>query len=759
MRVIARGSAEESLPNATGSPARALLKVTRGGHQMLSEPVTQLDRRRAPSPAPSLLASEWLDAEVERIWLVGELELRRLQHAQLRPPPGNAAVADVEAALSERRMLRNGKPTPLDAQELDRALQAALKQVARTRDAAMQRLRERLGLTVADIEGLLIVVAPSLDPQLADLFAIVRGPAMARRGVDVALIAQLLGCGRSERLKLLELIDDGRVPVAHKLIQVAPTQEVYSSASYRSIQPTLDLVWLLTTAGDAPSPSLRHLCELRRASPALDELLLDETTRTALDKLAACFRPLREAGPLPWVTLWGGAGSGKREVAARLAATAGHPLYTLDLRAVDKAQLVDVIRRAVRDAAWLGAALFIGPLLSEELVQQPQVMAELERVRGALFFGFATLQAPRLHSARPLGELHLPVPEVPLRAALWRRELGQATADVDGVARGYRLTPGEIVESAREAQTLAGAALDAGELRDVVERRLRSELGSIATRINVTTSWDDVILPETSAARVRELIDRKRHEDRVFRQWGLGQRVAYGTGVVALLSGEPGTGKTLLAGLIARELGFELYQVDLSQVFSRWIGETEKALAKVFDHAERAHAVLLFDEADALFARRTDVVDARDRYANVAVNYLLQRLERYSGVAVLTTNKEAYLDEALRRRLSLHLVLDKPGVAERARLWRKHLPESVPGAATVDVEAIAAEYELSGGYIRNVALRATFFAAAADTSLTLEHLRRAARLELEDLGSIERGHKPAAASGLFDSTAHAHFVD
>jgi len=188
--------------------------------------------------------------------------------------------------------------------------------------------------------------------------------------------------------------------------------------------------------------------------------------------------------------------------------------------------------------------------------------------------------------------------------------------------------------------------------------------------------------------------------------------------------------------LIARELGYELYQVDLSQIFSRWLGETEKALGKVFDQAERAHAVLLFDEADALFAKRTEVEDSHDRYANVAVNFLLQRLERYSGVAVLTTNKDTYLDEALRRRLNLHLQLEEPEVVERFQLWQKHLPRSVPGSDTVDIASLATDYELTGGYIKNVAVRATFLSAAENVPLSTHQIRRAAQLELEDLGRV-----------------------
>ncbi|HEX3478710.1 MAG TPA: ATP-binding protein, partial [Kofleriaceae bacterium] len=255
-------------------------------------------------------------------------------------------------------------------------------------------------------------------------------------------------------------------------------------------------------------------------------------------------------------------------------------------------------------------------------------------------------------------------------------------------------------------------------------------------RLVVSTSWSDVVLPLEALARVRELISRKQHEDRVYREWRLDQRIGYGKGVIALFSGPPGTGKTLLAGLIAKELGYELYQIDLSQIFSRWIGETEKALNKVFDQAERAHAVLLFDEADALFAKRTEVEDSHDRYANVAVNFLLQRLERYSGVAVLTTNKDSYLDEALRRRLNLHLQLEEPEVPERLQLWQKHLPRTIPGSDTVDIASIATDYELTGGYIKNVAVRATFLSAAENVPLSTQQIRRAAQLELEDLGRV-----------------------
>jgi SpoVK/Ycf46/Vps4 family AAA+-type ATPase len=216
--------------------------------------------------------------------------------------------------------------------------------------------------------------------------------------------------------------------------------------------------------------------------------------------------------------------------------------------------------------------------------------------------------------------------------------------------------------------------------------------------------------------------------------------------MIALLSGPPGTGKTLLAGVIARELGLELYQVDLSCVMSKWLGETEKQLARLFDHAQRAHAVLLFDEADALFAKRRDTEGTTDRHANLTVNFLLQRLEQYRGIAVLTTNRPAGLDEALQRRLSLHLRFDIPDADERERLWRSLMPADAPLADDVDVARLAADLRLTGGYIKNVVVRAAFLAAIHDTSIDQALLRHAAALELEDMGRVIH-HGPVAPIG------------
>jgi SpoVK/Ycf46/Vps4 family AAA+-type ATPase len=222
----------------------------------------------------------------------------------------------------------------------------------------------------------------------------------------------------------------------------------------------------------------------------------------------------------------------------------------------------------------------------------------------------------------------------------------------------------------------------------------------------------------------------------VYEQWGFAAKVGKGLGTSALFSGPPGTGKTMVAALIAKELGLELYQVDMAKVTSKWIGETERNLAALFDAAEAGHAVLLFDEADSLFGKRTDVKSSNDRYANLETNYLLQRLESFTGICLLTTNHETAIDQAFMRRLSLHVRFELPEAEEREQLWRAMLPAAAPVAHSLDLGGLARRFAMSGGYIRNAALRAAFMAADAGEAIATRHLECAAKLEYEGMGKI-----------------------
>jgi len=229
---------------------------------------------------------------------------------------------------------------------------------------------------------------------------------------------------------------------------------------------------------------------------------------------------------------------------------------------------------------------------------------------------------------------------------------------------------------------------------------------------------------------------RIRERARVYETWGFAKKVGKGLGVSALFSGPPGTGKTMAAGLIAQDLGVEIYQVDLSKIVSKWIGETEKNLAMLFDAAEAGHAILLFDEADALFAKRTEVKSSNDRYANQEVNFLLQRMESFAGIVILTTNLDTAIDEAFLRRLSLRVQFPMPEPEERLKLWETLIPKTAPTQGDLRLEKLADHYVMSGGYIRNAVLRAAFLAASERRSIDSTHLSRAAHLEYEAMGKI-----------------------
>ncbi|MEO8698679.1 MAG: ATP-binding protein [Kofleriaceae bacterium] len=337
-----------------------------------------------------------------------------------------------------------------------------------------------------------------------------------------------------------------------------------------------------------------------------------------------------------------------------------------------------------------------------------------------------------LAAGRGATTIDMPVLTEAERRVLWVRHVDDELATE--AALRYRLTGGQIQLVARHAKD-RGEGVNLDTIHAGVRAVLDNGLATLGTRLEWTQQWHDLVLPDDSREELGELVDRVQYRRKVIDEWGFGSKVAKGLGVAALFYGPPGTGKTMAAGLVANRLGLDLYQIDVSRLVSKYIGETEKNLSKVFEAAEAGHAVLLFDEADSLFAKRTEVKSSVDRYANLEVNYLLQRMESFNGITILTTNFESSLDEAFRRRLAYRIRFPIPELDERERLWQSIIPEKAIGS-DVNFHTLAQRFAMTGGYIKNAALRAAFIAAAEHGRIEMRHLLRAANAEYASLGKV-----------------------
>jgi SpoVK/Ycf46/Vps4 family AAA+-type ATPase len=261
-------------------------------------------------------------------------------------------------------------------------------------------------------------------------------------------------------------------------------------------------------------------------------------------------------------------------------------------------------------------------------------------------------------------------------------------------------------------------------------------LGTLATKVKMIHAWNDLILPRPTLQRVKEITAAIRHRHVVYSEWGFEKRIAAGLGLKVLFSGASGTGKTMTAGVIARDLGLDLYKIDLSGIVSKYIGETEKNLDRIFCAAQCSNAILFFDEADALFGKRSEVKDAHDRYANIEVAYLLQKIEEYAGIVILASNLSKNIDEAFSRRMHYVVEFPLPDETHRERLWRGMFPAQVPLGEDVDFQFLARQFPIPGGDIRNVALEAAFLAAQNGKIVTMKQLATALARQMIKQGKI-----------------------
>jgi len=515
----------------------------------------------------------------------------------------------------------------------------------------------------------------------------------------------------------------------YRLVEVDPGESTLHGRLHVSERVLIHLCGL-----GALDSRLQGLCE-PVGVPADDELAPSQATAVA--RLCSLWRRRQVGAAWPIAQLCGPDPLARLAVASASAHALGlatHSIAAADLavHAVEREQLA---RLWEREAVLSSSALVIevDDSDSPEAVRAAAAFAE----KAATLVALAVREPLRIRR-RPSVRVDVPRATPTEQQQLWHQLLAPATTELDGtmaqVTSQFSLGLAGLRDASAEVLALVADG-DPSPVHQLAWHACRSQsrvrLDDLAQRIDGRAGWDDLVLPSDQLALLRDLAANVRQRARVYETWGFARTSDRGLGISALFAGVSGTGKTLAAEVLARELALDLYRIDLSQVVSKYIGETEKNLRKIFDAAEEAGAVLLFDEADALFGKRSEVKDSHDRYANIEVSYLLQRMEQYRGLAILTSNMRNALDQAFLRRLRFVIEFPFPDAAQRVQIWRRVFPSDVP-LGTIDWSRLA-KLNVPGGAIRNIALSAAFIAADAGASVEMPHLARAARAEYRKL--------------------------
>lgn len=453
----------------------------------------------------------------------------------------------------------------------------------------------------------------------------------------------------------------------------------------------------------------------------------------------------------PLIHLRGGNSADKPAIAAFTCEGMGIRLYTLAASSLpgSSREIKEWTHMWNREAALHSLALFVdASQVDAHDKQRVQLLHNfLENIEGMLFLDTSQWQ-PALR--RRIAEYTIDKPAVDEQMLLWKKHLGEDRTGLDEqletVVSHFNLSAKTIEAASLGVPAALPEKSEGAAFTQILWKaccvHTRPGVDELAQRIEPASRWDDLVLPEAQKMTLREVAVQARHRKKVYHDWGFAGKGSRGLGISALFSGESGTGKTMAAEVLANELQLDLYRIDLSQVVNKYIGETEKNLKRIFDAAEEGGAILLFDEADALFGKRSDVKDSHDRYSNIEVSYLLQRMEAYSGLAILTTNLKSAIDRSFLRRIRFVVQFPYPDAVHRAEIWRRIFPAGTP-LEGLDIEKLS-RLTVPGGNIRNIAINAAFLAAGDGAPVQMRHIARAVKSEY---GKIEKAMSSAETGG------------
>lgn len=692
----------------------------------------------------------------ELAWLDLNIRLAALRAKAGSRSWGGACVTD----QGMEAMLQGGEQPPEQSAEeaellrqVDGKREAIGARVNASREQGtflrLPQVQGLFSLSPFELDVIIVCLAPELDTRYERLFGYLHDD-VTRRRPSVDLVLALLCRADDERATARRAFFSSSRLFRYRLVQFIEDGSGARSFLSRGLKLDEGIAHYLL-GGREPDPRIAFCSRLIPPekpscaggnAPGFSAFFHDYVSKASSDQ---------------WIALFHGQDRLRREETAQcLCAGEGVPLLRVDLAALAESEIPfeQTVPLVFRDAALKAAAVYADNVdaIVREGEKDASRLRSLERAMEEL--GWVTFLAGRnpveLSDALKRQKFfteEFPSPAYPERKRLWHELAGNGRFSLDDsllddLAGRFRFTRREIQNAVALARTRA-AKRDGGTsrvLREDLEAACRTEsnarLLTFARKLVSVYCWDDLVLPEAQKTQLREVIEYIRNHEAVYSEWGFGAKHSLGKGINVLFSGPSGTGKTMAAGIIAAALGLDIYNIDLSTVVSKYIGETEKNLSRIFKEAETSNAVLFFDEADALFGKRSEVKDSHDRYANIEVNYLLQKMEQHEGVVILATNMSKNVDEAFLRRVHFSLSFPFPEKEERLLVWQRVFPAEAPQGTDIDFGFLARRLEIAGGNIKNIAVGAAFLARSESSPIAMRHIIFAARREYQKIGKL-----------------------
>lgn len=683
----------------------------------------------------------------------------------------NQAVPEVQAARTVYitpqevawLLAEQGAPTPEHADRL--AIRAELMRLGAEIDQRVERtLQEDIGLTLVQLgrlfrlsafeqAAIIICLAPELRRKYDRLYAYLQDD-ITRKRPSVDLVLDLLCETEAERWQARSLFSETAPLLRASLLQKVDDPQSPSGSSglaqFLKLDPRICEFLLGNQQIDgrlAGRLQFYHTIAAT-AEPPIDPGL----AASVLNLIKHHFAPAQPERRKLILYLHGPDDVGKRDLASHICRQLGLPLLRIDLETLlTQGQAAELLLHlAFREGLLQQTALYLerGEILAQEAARALlKTLALTMAEYGWLVFldGKVPWAEPETFPGCLFQPVVLPAPDVTLRTAMWQYYLAgqapEAALCAAQLAKQFRLTAGQIQSAVALAanQSIMAAApgrLTLAGLMAACRQQAKHKLGELAVKLEPHYTWDDIVLPEDKVTHLREIANQVRCHYLVFGTWGFGKKLNHGKGLSILFTGPPGTGKTMAAEVLAHDLELDLYKVDLAGVVSKYVGETEKNLSRIFEEAETSNAILFFDEADALFGKRTEIADAHDRYANIETSYLLQKMEAYEGVVILATNLRENMDEAFTRRIRFIVEFPFPDEANRRRIWHTHFPDAAPQSPDIDYDYLARELSVAGGSIKNIVLNSAFLAAGDGGVIAMDHLLHGAKREFEKMGKL-----------------------